>query len=78
MARTKKPETLEGQLEAVNLEIDSVKENLKKLKKLKKELEERIRIKQLEELNEIISASGKSLEDVKAILKNKEKETKNE
>ncbi len=68
MARGKKTLTLDEQLEKITSEIEGMEISLKELKKEKKELEEQIRINRLSELDEIISASGKSFEEVKELL----------
>lgn len=70
MARTRKPITLPEQLEKVSADLEAAKENVRRLKKMKKELEEKIRREQLEELDEIIRANGKSIDDVKKLLIN--------
>lgn len=68
MARTKKPESLEEQLQKVEDNIKMMQENLKRLKKSKKELEEKIRINRLEKLDEMIGSSGKSYDEVEQLL----------
>ena len=68
MARGKKYYSLEEQMDKIIAEIESTEESLKELKRTKKELEEQIRLNRLSELDELISASGKSIEEVKAML----------
>lgn len=68
MARAKKPETLEEQIEKVNVDIEITKEKLNKLKKKKKYLEEEIKKNSLTELYELISSEGKTVDDVKNML----------
>lgn len=71
MARGKKGYTLEEQLERITSEIESCETKLKELQKQKKELEEQIKMNRLAELDELISTSGKSFEEVKALLSSK-------
>ena len=68
MARGKKSYSLEEQMDKIIAEIESTEESLKELKRTKKELEEQIRLNRLSELDQLISASGKSIEEVKAML----------
>ncbi|MBD5395896.1 MAG: hypothetical protein HDR71_16915 [Lachnospiraceae bacterium] len=69
MARPKKVVlTPEEELEKLTADIESAKENLKELEKQKKELEVQIKMDRLAAIDDLISASGKSLEEVKALL----------
>ena len=68
MPRGKKNLTLDEQLAKISTEIENMEVSLKELKKTKKELEEQIEKARLSELNEIIKASGKSIEEVKEML----------
>lgn len=69
MARPKKVVlTPEEELEKLTADIEAVKENLKELEKQKKELEVQIKMDRLAAIDEMISASGKSLDEVKALL----------
>lgn len=68
MARGKKSYSLEEQMDKIIAEIESTEESLKELKRTKKDLEEQIKMNRLSELDELISASGKSIEEVKAML----------
>lgn len=68
MARGKKNLTLEEQLEKISTEIETMETSLKELKKAKKELEDEIKMNRLSELDDIIASSGKSFEEVKALL----------
>ena len=68
MPRGKKNLTLDEQLTKISTEIENMEVSLKELKKTKKELEEQIEKARLSELNEIIKASGKSIEEVKEML----------
>lgn len=69
MARKKKIVlTLEEQLIQVTADIEQTKETLKSLEKTKKELENKIKIDRLAALDDIIQKSGKSYEEVKALL----------
>lgn len=69
MARTKKTESLEEQLEKVMCDIKTTQEYLKKMKKKKKELEEKIRINKLNRLDKLIDSSGKSYEEIEKFLR---------
>lgn len=69
MARKKKINlTPEEQLKQIISDIEQTKETLKSLEKSKKELEEKIKIDRLAALDEIIQQSGKSYDEVKALL----------
>lgn len=69
MARRKKVIlTPEEQLKQIISDIDQTKETLKSLEKSKKALEEKIKMDRLAALDEIIQKSGKSYDEVKAIL----------
>ncbi|WP_285945910.1 hypothetical protein [Thomasclavelia cocleata] len=68
MARGKKNLTLEEQLEKISTEIETMETSLKELKKTKKELEDEIKMNRLSELDDLIASSGKSFEEVKALL----------
>lgn len=68
MARGKKSLTLEEQLEKITAEIEDTETSLKEMKKTKKELEEQVKMSRLAELDELISSSGKSFEEVKDLL----------
>lgn len=70
MAGRKKLTTVE-QLEKVNESISTKEEELKELKARKKELEELKKQEDLNELYTLITASGKSVEEVKALLSEK-------
>ena len=69
MARPKKVIlTPEEQLEKLTADIEAAKSNLKELEVQKKELEVQIKMSRLAQLDELISASGKSLDEVKELL----------
>ena len=69
MARTKKVIlTPEEQLEKLTSDIEAAKISIKEMEKQKKEIEAQIKINRLSELDELITASGKSFEEVKALL----------
>lgn len=69
MARRKKIIlTPEEQLKQIIADIDTAEENLKALKKTKKELEEKIKMDRLAALDDIIQKSGKSYDEVMALL----------
>ena len=67
MAGRKKLSVAE-QLEKLNEIIYAKEEELKKLRIQRKELETQKKQEDLSELYEIISASGKSMEEIKAML----------
>ena len=68
MARGKKSLTLEEQLEKIIADIEDTELSLKEMKRTKKELEEQVKMSRLAELDELISSSGKSFEEVKDLL----------
>ena len=72
MARGKKNLTLEEQLEKISTEIENMENSLKELK-TKKELEAEIKMNRLSELDNLIASSGKSFEEVKALLSTENK-----
>lgn len=73
MARGRKPAlTLDEQLEKITAEIENMESSLKELKSAKKDLEEQIRMNRLAELDELITASGKSIDDIKELLSTEE------
>ena len=67
MARGKKL-SLDEQLAKITTEIENMENSLKEMKKAKKDLEEQIKQARLVELDELITASGKSFDDVKELL----------
>lgn len=73
MARGRKSAlTLDEQLEKITTDIENMEASLKELKNEKKDLEEQIRMNKLAELDELITASGKSLDDIIELLQNQE------
>lgn len=73
MARGRKPAlTLDEQLEKITAEIENMESSLKELKSAKKDLEEQIRMNRLAELDELITASGKSIDEIKELLSTEE------
>lgn len=73
MARGRKPAlTLDEQLEKITSEIENMESSLKELKSAKKDLEEQIRMNRLAELDELITASGKSIDEIKELLSTEE------
>lgn len=69
MARKKKVVlTPEEELKQIVADIQQTRETLKSLEKSKKELEEKIKIDRLATLDELITQSGKSYDEVKALL----------
>ena len=73
MARGRKSTlTLDEQLEKITAEIENMESSLKELKSAKKKLEEQIRMNRLAELDELITASGKSIDEIKEFLSTEE------
>ena len=68
MARGKRKLSLDEQLTKTIEDIENTEDLLKDLKQTKKDLEEQIKFNRLAELDEIISASGKTFDDVRALL----------
>ena len=68
MARGKKNLSLEEQLANITVEIESMETSLSKLKETKTELEKQIKQNRLAEIDELITASGMSIEEVKVLL----------
>lgn len=68
MARGRKSYTLDEQLERITIEINNMETSLQKLKESKKDLEEQIRQNRLAELDELITMSGKSMDEIREIL----------
>lgn len=60
--------TPEEQLEKLISDIEAAKTTLKEMEQQKKVLEAQIKMNRLSELDELITASGKSFDDVKALL----------
>ena len=72
MARGVRKLTLDEQFEKITKEIENMEDSLKEMKKAKKELEEQIHQNKLEELDELISEKGLSIEQVRELLENRE------
>lgn len=69
MARGRKQAlTLDEQLAKITEEIENMEASLKVLKKSKKELEEQIKMNRLSELDELITESGLSYDEVRELL----------
>lgn len=68
MARGKRGLSTAEQIEKINEAIAVKEEELKSLKAQRKELEVQKKQEDLSELYNIITASGKSMEEVKALL----------
>lgn len=68
MARGKRGLSTAEQIEKINETIAVKEEELKSLKAQRKELESQKKQEDLSELYELISASGKSMVEVKALL----------
>ena len=60
--------TLEDKLTKITEEIEKMKESLAELEATKEELEEQIRINKLSELDDLITESGLSYDEVKEML----------
>ena len=60
--------TLDEQLVKITTEIENMENSLKELKATKKDLEEKIKMARLSELDELISSKGMSFEEVKEML----------
>lgn len=72
MARGRKNLTLDEQLAKITTEIENMESSIKEMKQAKKDLEDQIKQARLAELDELITASGKSFDDVKKMLGCKE------
>lgn len=68
MPRGKRKLSLDEQLSKTIEDIENTEDTLRNLKQTKKELEEQIKFNRLAELDEIISASGKTFDEVRALL----------
>lgn len=69
MARGRRKQlTLEEQLKEINLKIQQYESDLQELKNQKDKIESTIKEKQINDLYEIIKASGKSIDDIKNML----------
>ena len=68
MARQRRILSLEEQLTKVVADISTTEKSLRELNEAKKDIEEKIRVKNMEELDALIVQSGKSYEEVKALL----------
>ena len=68
MARQRRILSLEEQLEKVISDIEITKKQLQELESLMKDIEEKIRVRNMEELDALIVKSGKSYEEIKALL----------
>lgn len=68
MARLRKVLSLDEQLEKVISDIELTEKTLQELNEAKKDIEEKIRVRNMEELDTLIVQSGKSYEEVKALL----------
>lgn len=68
MARQRRILSLEEQLTKVVTDISATEKQLQELESLKKDIEEKIRVRNMEELDALIVQSGKTYEEVKALL----------
>ncbi len=68
MPRGRKKLTPEERLEQITEQIEDYTDLLKELKDEKKQIEQEIQNQQIAELYDIVQSSGKSMEEVKAIL----------
>lgn len=66
--RGRKSYTLEEKLEKVIKDIEEAEIHLDELKQQKIDLESQVRVKRLEEIDKMISESGKTFEEVKGLL----------
>lgn len=60
--------TLDEQLQKITAEIENMESSLIELKSAKKDLGEQIRMNRLAELDELITASGKSIDEIIELL----------
>lgn len=68
MARGRKSLTLEEKLLQIDNQIEEYEKMIKNLKEQKKQIETEIKAKRLNELDELITASGKSFDEIKELL----------
>ena len=64
--------TLEEQLEAVVKQIEEAETNLKNLRQKRKEIEVKIKEEKKEELYKAVVASGKSIDEILAVIAEKQ------
>lgn len=70
--RTRRTFTLEEKLDRINEQIFEKEESLKNLKEQKKQIEKEIHDKKMAELEQLITGSGMTLEQIKELIeKNK-------
>lgn len=74
MARRKKKLTLEEELLELELEVQSCEEEIKKLTDRKQEIQCLIEQKQMEALHQAVQKSGKSIEEVIALISSESQE----
>lgn len=63
--------TMDEQLAKTISDIEETEARLKELKKTKKELEEQVKANRIAELDELISSSGMSIDEVKELIAKK-------
>lgn len=68
MANHRKRMTISEQIEAINEEINAKELELNSLKAKKKELEKQKKTEEIEELYNLIAKSGKTVDEVKAMI----------
>ena len=68
MARQRRILSLEEQLTNVVSDIEVTEKHLQELRELKKDIKEKIRMKNMEELDALITQSGKTYDEIKALL----------
>lgn len=68
MARQRRILSLEEELTKVVSDIEATEKLLQELKDSKKDIEEKIRVRNMEELDALIVRSGKSYDEIKALL----------
>lgn len=73
MARGRKPAlSLEEQLAKITSDIEGMEQSLKEMKEAKSEIEEKIRMNRIAELDNLIAEKGMTFEQVKELLSTKE------
>ena len=68
MARQRRILSLEEELTKVVSDINTTEKTLQELRELKKDIEEKIRVRNMEELDALITQSGKTYDEIKALL----------
>ena len=68
MARQRRILSLDEQLTKVISDIETTEKHLQELRESKKDIEEKIRVKNMNELDALIVQSGKTYDEIKALL----------